>query len=71
MDKYRKRENIIKIKFIQKIWREDHISLKKKRKSYIFSTIKNKKKFIYRKSFKQNQNNINNNIFENSNIYSY
>ena len=71
MDKYRKRENIIKIKFIQKIWREYHISLKKKRKSYIFSTIKNKKKFIYRKSFKQNQNKINNNIFENSNNNSY
>ena len=71
MDKYRKRENIKKIILIQKIWREYHISLKKKRKSYIFSSIKNKKKFIYRKSFKQKQNKTNNNIFENSNNNSY
>ena len=71
MDKYRKKENILKITFIQKIWREYHISLKKKRKSYIFSTIKNKKKYLYRKSFKQNQNKTNNNIFENSNNNSY
>ena len=71
MDKYQKRENIIKIIYIQKIWREHHISLKKKRKSYIFSSIKNKKKFIYRKSFKLNQNKTNNNILENSNNNSY
>ena len=66
MIKYRKRENITKIIFIQKKWKEYYISLKKKKR-----ISKNNKNFVYKKVHKpyqkfgknMNENNNNNNNY--------
>ena len=60
--KYKRRENITKIIFIQKKWKEYYISIKKKK--YI---SKNNKNFVYRKVHKPFQNKFGKNIHENNN----
>ena len=60
--KYKRRENITKIIFIQKKWKEYYISLKKKK--YI---SKNNKNFVYRKVHKPYQNKFGKNMNENNN----
>jgi len=59
--KYRKRENIKKVIFIQKKWKEYYISLKNKK-----SISNSNKKFVYKKVHNPYQNKFGKNIHENN-----
>ena len=68
IDKYKNKENIIKIIYIQRKWREYYISIKKKRTNNSFSFIKNNEKFIYKKTYKGKYQ-YNKNTYENNNSF--